>query len=268
MPKNIFITGATDGIGRATAVSLADQGHHLLIHGRNLDKLVAVSDELKARGAQVETFRADLSDLSEVRQLAVEVRAAHRRLDVLINNAGVLRTDTPITADGLDVRFVVNTFAPALLSQLLLPLLPENGRIIHLSSAAQAPIDLAAMTGQRQLEAMEAYAQSKLAVTMWSQAFAEQYPDGPTSIAVNPGSLLATNMVQQGFGVAGNDIGIGADILIQAALSPDFAKATGRYFDNDSGQFAAPHRDAAIPSRVEKVVDSIRASIAEYEIEA
>ncbi len=265
MPKSILITGATDGIGRATAQALAQQGHHLLIHGRNPDKLKAVSDDLKTQGTEVDAFLADLSNLKDVQRLAHSVLAAHKHLDVLINNAGVLRTPTPMTPDGLDVRFVVNTFAPALLTRMLLPILPKDGRVIHLSSAAQAPVDLTAMNGQRTLEAMEAYAQSKLAITMWSQAFAQEFPLGPVSIAVNPGSLLATNMVKEGFGVAGNDIDIGADILIRATLSSEFANSSGRYFDNDTGKFAAPHHGASDRSSVSNVVDAISSHVGQYE---
>ena len=109
---------------------------------------------------------------------------------------------------------------------------------------------------------MEAYAQSKLALTIWSAAFAAAHPDGPLSVAVNPGSLLATNMVREGFGVAGNDIAIGADILVRAALSSEFADASGRYYDNDSGRFAPPHRDTADPAKAAAVVAAIEAAIA------
>ena len=242
MPKTILITGATDGIGLETARRLSSAGHHLLIHGRNADKLAATADTLRtgAGAGLVETFRADLSDLTQVARLGCAVRQAHDNIDVLINNAGVFKTDQPTTQNGQDVRFVVNTLAPALLTRMLLRVIPQTGRILHLSSAAQASVDLAALEGQRTPEAMEAYAQSKLALTMWSQALASELgQDGPVTVAVNPGSLLATNMVRKGFGVAGNDIGIGADILIRAALSDEFADASGRYFDNDAGRFAA-----------------------------
>ena len=97
---------------------------------------------------------------------------------------------------------------------------------------------------------MEAYAQSKLAITMWSAHLASVWGDeGPMVVAVNPGSLLATKMVKEGFGMPGNDIGIGSGILVRAALSDEFANASGRYFDNDAGQFAAPHPDALDPEK-------------------
>lgn len=263
--KTILITGASDGLGRETALRLAAGGHHLLIHGRSAQKLQAAADEIRAvAGAgPVETFRADLSRLDAVAALADEIAAAHDRIDVLINNAGVYKTPEPVTAEGLDIRFVVNTLAPALLTRRLLPLIPADGRIVHLSSAAQAPVDLEALVGKRRLEAMQAYAQSKLALTIWSQALAEELgPDGPVTVAVNPGSLLATRMVKEGFGVAGNDIGIGADILSRASLSDEFAAASGKYFDNDSGRFAAPQAEAGNTKRVAAIVETIERLVA------
>ncbi len=256
MKKTILITGATDGIGRATALALAKMGHAVILHGRNAKKL----DDLKVEiGANASLVQADMADLSQVAKMAQDLVAAYDGIDVVINNAGVFKTSSPRLADGSDVRFVVNTFAPALLSHLLLPAIPMDGRLVHLSSAAQASIDLNAMVGKRQLQDMEAYAQSKLALTMWSQDFASKHCGGPVSVAVNPGSLLATKMVREGFGTLGNDLSIGVNILIRAALSDEFASASGRYFDNDSGQFAAPHSDAAnaeIVSSVVAIVDA------------
>lgn len=238
MTKTILVTGSTDGIGLMTAQKLAADGHRVLLHGRSAAKLEAAAANIQGT---VETYVADLSDMSAVRALASDVLARHSTLDVLINNAGVLRAQNPILENGLDIRFVVNTYAPYLLTELLLPIIPQDGRVVNLSSAAQAPVDLDAMLGQRALDEMGAYAQSKLAITIWTREWAKELPNGPAMIAVNPGSLLASKMVKEGFGVPGKDMNIGADILIDAALAPHFADATGKYFDNDSGSFAAPH---------------------------
>lgn len=260
MQKTILITGATDGIGLATAKTLAAQGHKLLIHGRSADKLERVKAEIADLGNEVEGYLADLSDLKQVAKLAAEIAANHERLDVLINNAGIFKTNQPLTADGLDVRFVVNTLAPYLLTRRLLPLLGNSGRVVNLSSAAQAPVDLQALAGKEQLEDMPAYAQSKLAITMWTRHLAQELgKDGPVIVAVNPGSLLATRMVKEGFGVAGNDIGIGADILIRAALSEEFASASGRYFDNDARRFNDPHPDGLDDRKCAELVKAIEA---------
>lgn len=262
MPKTILITGATDGIGLATAQTLVAQGHTVLIHGRNAAKLSEVHKTLTAlSGAgSVETYVADLSRLADVEALAEAVCTRHQRLDVLINNAGVLKTPQTRTPEGLDVRFVVNTLAPYLLTQRLLPLLGAGSRVVNLSSAAQAPVDPDALAGRTRLGDMPAYAQSKLAITMWSRQMAIDLGDkGPMVVAVNPGSLLATKMAKEGFGVAGSDIRIGADILVRAALSDEFAQASGQYFDNDARRFAKPHPDALDPCKTAQLVQAIEA---------
>ncbi|MEM8885544.1 MAG: SDR family NAD(P)-dependent oxidoreductase [Planctomycetota bacterium] len=255
--KTILITGSTDGIGLATARSLVAQGHRVLLHGRNPAKLEAVRAEL---GDGVEAFAADLSDFAQVESLAQAVAAQHDHLDVLINNAGVYAVRETVTDDGLDVRFAVNTIAPYLLTKRLLPQLGPNGRVVNLSSAAQWPVDLNALTGDAGLTDDAAYSQSKLALTMWSAALAASVD--PAVIAVNPGSMLGTKMVADAYGVDGGDIGIGADILGRAALSEEFADASGKYFDNDKGRFAPPHPDALDPDKCEAVVRAIEALLA------
>jgi len=264
MPKTILITGATDGIGLETAKMLAASGHTLLLHGRNADKLQAARDAIAAvpGAGTTETHVADFSKLPEVASLAAQIMSRFGGLDVLINNAGVYKTPHPLTPDGLDVRFVVNTLAPYLLTQKLMPLMLESSRVVNLSSAAQAPVDLEAMAGRARLDDMAAYAQSKLAITMWSRAMADRRTDGPIIVAVNPGSLLASKMVKEGFGVAGSDLAIGAEIVCRAALSDAFSDANGKYFDNDSGQFARPHPDALHAGKCGSLVRQIEVMIA------
>jgi NAD(P)-dependent dehydrogenase (short-subunit alcohol dehydrogenase family) len=89
---------------------------------------------------------ADLSRMADVEAFAKEIAERHNCIDVLINNAGVFRTPDPVTRDGLDGRFAVNAIAPFLLTRRLLPLLRSGGRVINVSSAAQAPVDLEALT--------------------------------------------------------------------------------------------------------------------------
>lgn len=260
MLKTILVTGATDGIGLETARRLISLGHKVLLHGRNPDKLKAVEKELLATGTgdRVETYVADLSRLTEVESLASAVAENHTQLDVLINNAGVFSTGAPMTADGLDIRFVVNTIAPYLLTQKLLPLFDPSGRIVNVSSAAQAPVSIETLAGKTTLSDQAAYAQSKLAITMWSRSMALSLGrNGPAIIAVNPGSLLGSKMVKDAYGMDGGDLGIGADILVRATVADEFATASGLYFDNDSHRFADPHRDALEPQKCKEVVNTI-----------
>lgn len=261
MQKIILITGSTDGIGLETARMLVDGGHRVLLHGRNAAKLQETADSLSALSGSetLERYVADLSSLADVEALAKAVAAKHERLDVLINNAGVFRTPNTITPAGLDVRFAVNTIAPWLLTKRLLPLLNSAGRVVNLSSAAQSPVDPDALAGRTRLsDDFDAYAQSKLAITSWSRHLALELGEaGPVIIAVNPGSLLGSKMVKEGFGVAGGDIRIGAEILVRAALSDDFRSASGRYFDNDAGRFADPHPDALDLQKSKRVVQEI-----------
>ncbi|ABM03852.1 short-chain dehydrogenase/reductase SDR [Psychromonas ingrahamii 37] len=268
MKKTILITGATDGIGLATAKMLASNGHSLLVHGRNpekLNKVVKMLTELPNAGT-VKSYLADLSQMSDVKTLANKIKAQYDNLDVLINNAGVFKVDNPITRDGLDLRFTVNTIAPYLLLQELLPLLATSARVINLSSAAQAPVNMQALLGKVPLSDMEAYAQSKLAITMWSRIMAQTLKDkGPVIITVNPGSMLGSKMVQEGFGVAGGDLKIGAKILTRLALDKEFAGSSGQYFDNDAGRFCSPHPDglnlqksAELVTTIESILSGIK----------
>ena len=265
MQKTILITGSTDGIGLEAAKMLVQAGHRVLLHGRNPQKLQKAEKMLAALpgGGGVESYVADLSRMADVDALAKAVAERHAELDVLINNAGVYSAPETATRDGLDVRFAVNTLAPYLLTQRLLPLLGASGRVVNLSSAAQAPVDPEALAAGPSLPDAAAYAQSKLALTMWSRSLALALGNqGPAIIAVNPGSMLGTKMVKDAFGAAGGDIRIGAEILSRAALSDEFAAASGKYFDNDIGRFGPPHGDALDPRKIEEIVRSIEEILA------
>ena len=267
MNKTILITGATDGIGFATAAQLVKLGHRVLLHGRNKAKLEDAKDQLIKldNQAQIEAYVADLSVLDKVKALATDITSNHKQLDALINNAGVYNVSEKVSVDGLDTRFVVNTIAPYLLTRELLPLLGCDSRVINLSSAAQAPINPSNLTKPSKLPDGTVYAQSKLAITMWSHSLALSCKDsGPSIIAVNPGSMLGSKMVKEAYGVNGKDINIGADILCRLALDDEFKNDSGKYFDNDSGQFSSPHPDAIDLVKSQQVVDTIDKVLGEF----
>lgn len=256
----ILLTGATDGIGLETAKKLVTTGHTIVLHGRSEEKLVKAKEALKKLNTEVnvDTFRADLSVLSEVDQMASAFKQKYTQLDVLINNAGVFKIPKPRTKEGYDLRFIVNTIAPYVLTRKLLPLLPADGRVINLSSAAQASVDINALRGERTLTDGEAYAQSKLGILMWSMHLAQSLSNSePSIIPINPASFIASKMVKDAYGAGQKGLDVGADILVRAALSEDFAAASGRYFDNDVGQWSIPHPDALDNSKNETLVNAI-----------
>lgn len=262
MKKTILITGSTDGIGLATAKMMVEMGHRVIIHGRSAAKVDKVKEMLKASksGIEIDGFVSDFSRMEEVEKMAQAVMAKYDRIDVLINNAGIYMASDTMTGDGLELRFAVNTIAPYLLTKLLMPLLDSSSRIVNLSSAAQSSVDMEALAGGISLSAGDAYAQSKLALTMWSFQLARDFMEkgeGPMVVAVNPKSYLGSKMVKEAYGTNGHDIGIGGDILCRASLSEEFSNASGRYFDNDSERFDDPHPDALDERKRKEVVDCI-----------
>jgi len=260
MTKTILITGATDGIGLETAKMMASDGHTLLLHGRSPEKLQTTADAVGAieGSGDVRTYKADLSNLAEVRAMADAVSHDFNKLDVVINNAGIFKMANPLTQDGYDARFIVNVVAPFMLTQALLSSLGTDGRVVNVSSAAQAPVNIDGFLKKQPFSDGDAYAQSKLALTMWSFEMAkERGADGPMIVAVNPASFLGSKMVKEAYGQARHDLAIGADILARAALSDEFKNASGRYYDNDRKSFAQPHTDALDTAKNRRVIEAI-----------
>ena len=257
MKRTILITGSTDGIGKLAAIRLAKEGHYICLHGRNSEKLTAVIREIRAsaNNEDIRGFVADFSDLEAVEKMAIHIHDQLPKIDVLINNAGVFNSPTRLTKDGLDTRFVVNYLAPYKLTNRLIPLLQKGTepRIINLSSAAQAPVDFRVLMGQETSSIQETYAQSKLALTMWSFYLAKEFQD-ITVIAVNPGSLLNTKMVREAYGHHWSPVDKGANILYDLAVSRDHKNVTGKYFDNDKGGFSQAHPDAYDQTKVQELI--------------
>lgn len=258
MSKTILITGSTDGIGKLTATKLAKEGHTVYVHGRNPEKLSATISEIKAAtgNENVEGFVADLSDLDSVRQMAEQIAQDVPKIDVLINNAGVFKSPVADNKDGLDLRLFVNYLAPYMLTDKLMPLLKKGAepRIVNLSSAAQSPVSLDVLSGKAKSSQGETYAQSKLALTMWSFRLAKTVPDVAV-IAVNPGSMLNTKMALEAYGQSRLSADEAVDILYDLAMSEKYKGVTGKYFDNDKGTFGQAHPDAYNAVKIDRLIN-------------
>lgn len=255
--KTIFITGSTDGIGKLTATKLAKDGHQIILHGRNSEKLENTISKIKENTTnnQISGFVSDLSDFKSIQKMTSELANAFSKIDVLINNAGVFNSSIEQNQNGLDMRFVVNYLAPYLLTSELLLMLKNSTspRIINLSSAAQTTVSIEALKGEETISTQEAYSQSKLALTMWSFDFAEQHPE-INAIAVNPGSLLNTKMVQEAYGQYWSSADKGVDILYEVAVSEKHTESSGKYFDNDKGTFSKAHNDAYNQEKINELL--------------
>lgn len=232
----VLVTGATDGLGKRIAHDLARKGARVLLHGRDPERGEATVREIRERTGNYHLcyYLADFSSLEQVRKLADEVRADHDRLDVLINNTGIFARERALTEDGHELTLAVNYLAPFVLTRLLLPLLRSSApsRIVNVASAAQTPINFDDPMLERGYGGMRAYAQSKLALVMFTFDLAEELKDtGVTTNCLHPASLMNTKMVLEAFGRASSDVQEGADATIYLATSPELEGVTGKYFD-------------------------------------
>ncbi len=203
--KTVLITGASSGIGRETALTLAKKDYKLMIHGRNPEKTKAVYDEvIQAGNEDVIMFTADLSLMSEVAKLAEEVKAETDHLDVLYNNAGgQFGMEREVTSEGHEKTFAINMLAPFLLTKLLLPLLEksESARIVTQSSESYQqggdPI-LDDIELENHYSFGTAYGLSKLYVWWLMREFDKRLKEknikNVTVNSVEPGTALSTGL--------------------------------------------------------------------------
>jgi len=258
--KIALITGSTDGVGRMVAERLGAAGWRVLVHGRDRWRGEDVVAEIDKAGGAGEFLQADLSALAEVRRLADAVQKATKRLDLLINNAGI-GTGGPqgtreTSADGYELRFAVNYLSGFLLTYLLLPLLKKSApaRIINVSSLGQQAIDFDDVMLARDYSGMRAYRQSKLAQILFTIDLAKAL--GGTGVTVNtlhPATFMNTNMVRQ-FGTPMSTVEEGADAILQLAVSPEMEGRSGLYFNGQSEAKASEQAyDASARQKLKKL---------------
>jgi NAD(P)-dependent dehydrogenase (short-subunit alcohol dehydrogenase family) len=199
MNRNIcLVTGATHGIGMATARSLARRGATVLVHGRDLGRARDVAADITRATANpdVRAVQADFAELAQVRRLAQELEHDLPRLDVLINNAGMLSAARALSADGYELTFAVNHLAPFLLTNLLLGKLRQSApaRVVIVSSEAHrsATLDFGDLMNARVAGVMPAYARSKLANLLFARSLAARLVgSGVTVNALHPGFVAS-----------------------------------------------------------------------------
>jgi len=239
----VFLTGATGGIGRATAAALADRGAALVLHGRDRARLEELAAELGARGAQVRAFAADLASLSEAARVAREVARAVPGLDVLINNAGVgfgkdsTRRET--SRDGHELRFAVNYLAAFVITEELLAAGLPRRAVINVASAGQETVDFSDLMTERGYGGVRAYCRSKLAMIMMTLDCAEQHP-GLQVQSLHPGTYLDSGMVREAGIQPLGPVSTGARSIVGVLEQALGGGASGRYFNESTPSRALP----------------------------
>lgn len=260
-----LVTGASSGIGRGVAEALARRGARVEILCRNENKALRTRDEIhRACGRdRVATVVCDLGDLDQVRDAARQLLSRAENLDLLINNAGLLSRTRRLSPQGHEWVLAVNHLGPFLLTQMLLPALPEGGRIVNLASVAhtRGVFDFQDMRMTKGYSFWEAYARSKLANVLFTYALARRLQGSGRSVnCVHPG-LLPTGIAGGFFPwvtplwrmlrVFYRPLREGVDAVLRVALDPGLAGVSGRYFHR--GELA----DSSPRSRDEQLQEAL-----------
>ena len=246
--KICMVTGATSGIGKATAIGLAKYGATVVIVGRNENKCKATSARIKhqTKNSSVDFLLADLSDQTQIRDLAAEFKRRHDRLHVLVNNAGARFMQYRKTLQGVEMTLALNHLAYFLLTNLLLDVLRASApaRIISISSGSQtSEIDFENLSAWKSYDGRKAYAQSKLANMLFTLELAQRLAGaGITVNAVDPGGVASNFNKNNGWLYwlrhvvahlkAGNLITptVAAETNVYLATSMEVEGVTGKYF--------------------------------------
>jgi NAD(P)-dependent dehydrogenase (short-subunit alcohol dehydrogenase family) len=268
--RTVLITGATTGIGRATALGLAAMGAHVAIVGRDRSRTEDAALEIRAAGGgPVAGFVADLSSRSEVRRLAAEVVRRLLRVHVLVNNVGGYWNTRHVTADGLERTLAVNHFAPFLLTTLLLDRLQQSApaRVVTVASNAHTMghIDFDDLQGERDYSGARAYNQSKLANVLFTYELARRLQGtAVTANALHPGVVSTAFGAEDPSGAQRLLVPFirpfmrspaqGAATSIHLASAPELEQVTGRYFANSAPKRSSERSyDQAVAARLWQV---------------
>ncbi len=275
--KKVLITGGNDGIGKWTAIGLAQMGAEVIIACRNMSKAEKAVAEIrnKSNNANIKAFPCDLSSFESIQQLASQFQATHDQLDVLINNAGLFTSQLEHTKEGFEMQFGVNHLGHFLLTQLLLPSLQkaEKARLVNVASHGHyyGTIDFDNLRGEKgtaQYNGWSAYAQSKLSNVLFTREFARRFPT-ITANVLHPGAIRTnigvkhanwyTSLFWNSFKILMRSQSRGAQTSIYLASSPEVADLTGLYFDEDQKQ-KYPSRlaqDDALAQKLWEVSDQL-----------
>jgi retinol dehydrogenase-12 len=238
--KIVLVTGATSGIGEVTARTLAQQGAHVIILARNPDKAATTQQSIiAATGNQrVDVVLADLSVLQQVRDVAAQLHAKYPRLDVLVNNAGLMfGAEREVSADGYEMTLATNHLGPFLLTSLLFDLLQKSpaARIVNVASMAYrfSKPTLDDLQSERDYSAMWEYGNTKLWNIMFTQELAQRLrAHGITNVTTNalhPGAV-ATGYGKQSGGWLSAVLALGRPFM----LSPEKGAETSIFLATDS----------------------------------
>ena len=198
--RTALVTGGYSGLGQETARAMAARGAHVILAGRDAAKLAAAAAEIaEETGASVDTLVCDLASLDSVRKAAAEANERFDKIDLLINNAGVMACDEAQTADGFEMQFGTNHLGHFLLTNLLMPLVErgERPRIVNLSSRGHhiAPVDFDDPNFEhRPYDKWISYGQSKTANILFAVGLEDRLKDkGIHAYALHPGGIM-TNL--------------------------------------------------------------------------
>jgi NAD(P)-dependent dehydrogenase (short-subunit alcohol dehydrogenase family) len=231
--KTVLITGATSGIGEATAITLARQGARVLVVGRDHARGEAVVKEMVRVGKTGEFLAANLLSLKDIARLAAEVRSRTSSLDVLINNAGGVFGTRTMSVDSIEATFALNTVAPfAITSHLRGALARANGRVVNIATGflGRTKLNVDELVNPKSYSSYGNYSRAKLASIMLTLEQAERWRrDGISVVAVQPGIVMGTRF---GGGEPSNpSLGrtVGAPIMKLLGIGATLEQATERY---------------------------------------